>query len=168
MTADEERQLKIDILIRLNGLTIPAYTLEDLAQRQRARDTVDAAMVILETHGLTAARMEGDDEGGFFLAVSGPDEDDDFDFRAAHDLDEGTLKNDLDQWDGDYGRAAKDLDMDCCRRMREQDMPLSDKEAWLAIAYGEDLLAPAEALKRAARAPVGPEAQTPSRHRRRP
>lgn len=144
MTPQDDTQLEIETLVRLDGVGLSSDILQDLLERRKTQEIVEAAMSLCQEHSLLAIKMEPDDEGGFYLAVRGlPDEEDEW--FSAHDDPDSDLKDDLDSWDAASGRSAQDLDPSCKNRIGNQEMLLADRNRWLDVAYGEDLAIPVRA-----------------------
>lgn len=163
-----QEQLKIDILVRLDGASDIADTLRDLLKRQKVSDIVQEAMIVLARHGLVAAKLSPTDDDGLCLAVQGENGKWLTVENAYNDL-----RIDLRSWNNKSGRL-KEFWGDSWASLVGKEMHLKDRQPWLDIAFGNDLMEPvrqqreaSNRAERAIRAPTGNN-KNPGRTRSRP
>lgn len=177
MTHEEEKQLKIEILSRLDDLNPDINIIKDLYLRHQTREMVAGAMRILADHKLTAARLEYDDENQIYLMVQVPDEEGRPVFVTAGDAlpdYPDPVREAIETWDGSLGQTAKNVPLEFVRDVVAKDMALVDGEHWLNVAYGEDLIPLARQLAEARRRetkaldPDAPRENNAPRSRHRP
>lgn len=174
MKIDDNKPLEIDILMQLDGMGTSAKVFMSLAQRQTSRQMVEEAMAAAQTHGFEGARIvydgrlyltvyRKDPNGGEDVVVSLTDEN-------SREGQSELLIDAMYGWRSRYGNALDTFETDRWQAIIGKDMALSQRDHWVKMAVGEDILAGVAAKKRATRSLMAdrPETRAQQRSRSRP